>query len=396
MPIVVQKFGGSSVADVEKLRRVAQRVADRRAEGTQVVVVVSAMGDTTDELLALAKGVHPDPPRRELDMLLTCGERISMALLSMALHQIGVPAISFTGSQSGIITTDAHSQARIVEVRPYRIQEELGTGKVVIVAGYQGVSLKREVTTLGRGGSDTTAVALAAALGADCEIYSDVDGIFSADPRVVVDARKLEAISYEEMQELACAGAKVLNPQAVEFARARNIAIHARTAHGAGSGTVIGPTPPGGALRLKGVTADAEVAILHARVTGPALEELLALLDARALHARTLSFDELDGRGGIYLALPLQDVHGLAAVRGELAERFGDRIVLEEALGTVTCVGVGVGSSLGPLREVLATAREVGTSVRAVHTSALQLSLVVPHEHLPELTRALHRRFLGD
>jgi aspartate kinase len=395
MPIVVQKFGGSSVADVARLRKVARKVADRRAAGDQVVVVVSAMGDTTDELLALAKGVHPDPPRRELDMLLTCGERISMALLSMALQQIDVPAISFTGSQSGIITTDAHSQARIVEVRPYRIQEALSTGKVVIVAGYQGVSLQREVTTLGRGGSDTTAVALAAALGADCEIYSDVDGIYSADPRVVVDAHKLEAVSYEEMQELACAGAKVLNAQAVEFARASEIAIHARTAHGEGTGTVIGPGQAGGATRIKGVTADAEVAILHARVTGPALDELLEFLDDRALNTRTLSFDGLDGRGGLYLALPLQDVHGLSAVRGELADRFGDKVHLEESLGTVTCVGVGVGTTLGPLREALAAAEGMQASVRAVHTSALQLSLVVSREHLQELTRRLHQKFLG-
>ncbi|HZI16448.1 MAG TPA: aspartate kinase, partial [Myxococcus sp.] len=194
MPIVVQKYGGSSVAGVEKLRKVARRVKDKRDAGYQVVVVVSAMGDTTDELLALAKQVSPDPPRRELDMLLTCGERISMALLSMALQEMEVPAISFTGSQSGIITNDAHAQARIVEVRPFRIHDELARGKVVIVAGYQGVSYKKEVTTLGRGGSDTTAVALAAALDAEaCEIYSDVDGVFSADPRVVPDARKLES-----------------------------------------------------------------------------------------------------------------------------------------------------------------------------------------------------------
>jgi aspartate kinase len=207
VPIIVQKYGGSSVADVEKIRKVARRVKDTRDSGHRVVVVVSAMGDTTDELLTLAKQVSPDPPRRELDMLLTCGERISMALLSMALHELGVPAISFTGSQSGIITNDAHSQARIVEVRPYRIQDELALGKVVIVAGYQGVSYKREVTTLGRGGSDTTAVALAAALNAEaCEIYSDVDGIFSADPRVVPDAKKLDQLTYDEMQELASAG----------------------------------------------------------------------------------------------------------------------------------------------------------------------------------------------
>jgi aspartate kinase len=206
--IVVQKFGGSSVADAEKIRKVAARVKARRADGWRLVVVVSAMGDTTDELLGLAKQISADPPRRELDMLLTCGERISMALLSMALHEQCVAAISFTGSQSGIITDDTHAQARIIEVKPARIEEALAKDMVVIVAGYQGVSKSREVTTLGRGGSDTTAVALAAALGADCEIYSDVDGVFSADPRVVPSAQKLETLSFEEMQELAAAGAR--------------------------------------------------------------------------------------------------------------------------------------------------------------------------------------------
>src|SRR5438045_1056272 len=208
--IVVQKYGGSSVADVERIRRVAERIAATRDKGSQVVVVVSAMGDTTDELLELARKVSPDPHRRELDMLLTAGERISMALLSMALDARGVPAVSFTGSQSGIITAGAHTNARILEVRPIRIHDELRKGKVVIVAGYQGVSREREVTTLGRGGSDTTAVALAAALEAEvCEICSDVDGVYTADPRVVPEWKRLSELSHEEMQELSQAGAKI-------------------------------------------------------------------------------------------------------------------------------------------------------------------------------------------
>src|SRR4029450_814395 len=237
MPIVVQKCGASSLADVDRIRRVADRVAVTKASGKDVVVVVSAMGDTTDDLLALAKRVSENPARRELDMLLSAGERISMALLSMALNARDVPAVSFTGSQSGIITNDAHANARIVEVRPYRVQDELDRGKGVIVAGYQGVSYKKEVTTLGRGGSDTTAVALAAALDAEaCEIYSDVDGVYTADPRVVPAARRLAEISYEEMQELAESGAKVLNAQAVEFAKERGIALYARaTAGGPGA-----------------------------------------------------------------------------------------------------------------------------------------------------------------
>jgi aspartate kinase len=393
MPIVVQKYGGSSVADVEKIRKVARRVAAKREAGYQVVVVVSAMGDTTDELLALAKSVHPDPPRRELDMLLTCGERISMALVSMALQREGVPAISFTGSQSGIITNDAHSQARIVEVRPFRIHDELANGKVVIVAGYQGVSYKREVTTLGRGGSDTSAVALAAALEAEaCEIYSDVDGVFSADPRVVVDAKKLESLSYEEMQELAVAGAKVLNAQAVEFAKARGIVIHALSAHGTGTGSRIGQAPPGAETQVKGVTADAELAVLHTRATDR-FGELLEFLEARDLRTRTVSFDALEG--GAFLLLPLQDVHGLEAVEAELATRFSGAVSVQRELGTVTCVGAGVGLGVAHLNAALDVARELGVEVKAIHTSALQLTLLVGKTHLPELTRRLHRLFLG-
>ncbi|WNG56475.1 aspartate kinase [Archangium gephyra] len=396
MPIVVQKYGGSSVADVEKIRKVALRVKQTRERGYQVVVVVSAMGDTTDELLALAKQVSPDPPRRELDMLLTCGERISMALLSMALQEQGVPAISFTGSQSGIITNDAHSQARIVEVRPYRIQDELAQGKVVIVAGYQGVSYKREVTTLGRGGSDTTAVALAAALSAEsCEIYSDVDGVFSADPRVVPDARKLETLSYDEMQELASAGAKVLNAQAVEFAKAKGIVILARTAHAAGTGTAVQELVAPSDTRVKGVTAEAEMAVLSAAVEAVKLPELLEFLDARGVRGRALAFDGLMGQGRTFIAVPLQDVHGLEALKRDVGARFGETVALREEVGTVTAVGAGMNADWSYLRRALGVAEELGARVHAVHTSPLQLTLLVDKQHLKPLTARLHREFLG-
>src|ERR1700741_1954543 len=234
MSIVVQKYGGSSVADAPKIKRDAARVMLTRASGHNVVVVVSAMGDTTDELLALAKTISPNPDRRELDMLLSAGERISMALLSLAIRELGGNAISFTGSQSGIITNDRHVDARIIEVRPFRVQDELARGQIVVVAGYQGVAYRKEVTTLGRGGSDTTAVAMAAALDAEyCEICSDVDGVYSADPRVVPAARRVTQLSYEEMQELAESGAKVLHAQAVEFAKEKGIAIYARATAGA-------------------------------------------------------------------------------------------------------------------------------------------------------------------
>lgn len=396
MPIVVQKYGGSSVAGVEKIRKVARRVKETRERGYQVVVVVSAMGDTTDELLALARQVSEDPPRRELDMLLTCGERISMALLSMALQELGVPAISFTGSQSGIITNDAHAQARILEVRPFRIQDELAHGKVVIVAGYQGVSYKKEVTTLGRGGSDTTAVALAAALEAEaCEIYSDVDGVFTADPRVVPDARKLESLSYDEMQELASAGAKVLNAQAVEFAKAKGIVILARTAHGAGTGTAVQEAAAPADTRVKGVTAESEVLLLEARLGAVRLEELLEFLDARGVRGRSLGFDGVGEQRRALAVVPLQDIHGLEALRAQVQARFGEAVVLREEVGTVTCVGAGLNADWAYLRRALQAAEELKAHVYAVDTSPLQLTLAVDKEHLRPLTARLHREFLG-
>jgi aspartate kinase len=339
--------------------------------------------------------VSADPPRRELDMLLTCGERISMALLSMALHERGVPAISFTGSQSGIITNDAHAQARIVEVRPYRIQDELQNQKVVIVAGYQGVSYKREVTTLGRGGSDTTAVALAAALSAEaCEIYSDVDGVFSADPRVVPDAKKLESLSYEEMQELAVAGAKVLNAQAVEFAREKGIAIHAKSSFGAGTGTLVTSSAPAD-RRVKGVTAEAELAVLHLHGAEP--EEVLEFLEGRAVRARQVTIDAIDAAGPAragYLLIPLQDVHGLDALEKDLKTRFGERVTLAKDLGTVTCVGAAITADYEPVRRTLELARELGAKVYALSASSLQLTALVEKQHLPELTRRLHQTFV--
>lgn len=386
MPIVVQKFGGSSVADVERIRKVAARVKARREEGNQLVVVVSAMGDTTDELLALARQVSPDPPRRELDMLLTCGERISMALMSMALQELGVPAISFTGSQSGIITTDAHAQARIVEVRPFRIQDELANGKVVIVAGYQGVSAKKEVTTLGRGGSDTTAVALAAALGAECEIYSDVDGVFSADPRVVPEATKLSELTYDEMQELACAGARVLNAQAVEFAREKGIVIAARSTFGGGTGTVVRGEAASGGSKVKGVTAEPELISLHLDGDAGALDALLDFLDARAIRGRSLLYDA----GRCVIALPLQDLHGTDALTLELQGRF-PTLRVATGVGTVTAVGTGMNADWSCVRRALAAAEALQATVHGVFTSALTLSLLVDRPHLTELARRLHR-----
>jgi len=356
--VVVQKYGGSSVADVARIRRVAERVVATRKQGLQVVVVVSAMGKSTDELLALAREVAPAPPRRELDMLLTCGERISMALLSMAINELGYEAISFTGSQCGILTNDRHSGARIIEVRPVRVQDELERGRVVIVAGYQGVSYKREITTLGRGGSDTTAVALAAALGAEyCEICSDVDGVYSADPNVVDAARLLEAVSHDEMAELAAHGACVLHPAAVEFARSSGIALYARGTARSDGGTRVGGASKGA---VAGVTGQRD--LVRLRLRGDALA---ALAGIPVQYLRGSADDAV-----AYLSLA--DVPGWPALR----ERFDD-VDIDEGRGAVSVVGGDLSAAQilavadGPIDEVAATPLRVTLYCAAGDVDAL-------------------------
>jgi aspartate kinase len=386
--IVVQKYGGSSVADVERIGHVADRVAATKAAGRDVVVVVSAMGDTTDELLALARRVSPSPSRRELDMLLSAGERIAMALLSMALEERGVPAVSFTGSQSGIITNDAHANARIVEVRPFRVQDELERGRVVIVAGYQGVSYKREVTTLGRGGSDTTAVALAAALEAEaCEIYSDVAGVFSADPRVVPGARRLAEISYEEMQELAEAGARVLNAQAVEFAKERGIAIYARAARGGDGETVVRRHPPRAPGRVVGVASETGLVLLCLpQGDVAALVAVLERLDAGSAAGKQLRFESPVGSS---LVLSLENLHGFDALRAELRARF-PRVSLLEGVGAVSAIGAGINASFRNVREAVRLVSPLGVSVLGIATSSFRISLLMDETAVADAARRLH------
>ncbi len=387
MPVVVQKFGGSSVGDVEKLKRVAARVAARRRAGDPVCVVVSAMGDTTDDLLRLAKQVSPDPPRRELDMLLTAGERISMALLSMALQDQGVEAISFTGSQAGILTSEAHATARILEVRPVRVREELAAGKVVIVAGFQGVSPRKEITTLGRGGSDTTAVALAASLGAACEIYSDVAGVFTADPRVVPTARRLDELSYEEMQALARAGAKVLNAQAVEFARATGITIHARSTFGGAEETVV--RQGHGAARIVGVAVEKELALVTVAPEQAArARELLA-----AAHAEPAEVEGAPGQ--VTLAVGLENVHGAGPLWAALRAELPGVGIEAEGVGAVTVVGTGA-SATPRVRQALAAALAAqGGAPRAFEAGPLEVTVYAEAARLPDLAREVHRRLLG-
>ncbi len=382
--IVVQKYGGSSVADVSKLEKVAEKVVETRRSGADVVVVVSAMGKTTDQLLGLAHQIDTSPPRRELDMLLTTGERVSMALLSMAIQKRGCDAISFTGSQSGIITNDRHFDARIIEVRPFRIEDELARGKVVIVAGYQGMSYRREITTLGRGGSDTTAIALAAALGAErAEIYSDVDGVYSADPRVVPDARHLPELSYEAMQEMAEAGAKVLNSTAVEFARRAGIAIHARSTFQAGRETVVRERAEGSSVAVVGRGDLAEV---RKRGGSAALATLLARADELGLSVRESSVEAGHARALVSSAGPdWPAAH--AALEASLAD-----LEVSPGLGTVSVVAPDLGERPGALRDALGALAAESIEPRAVTTSPLRLGLVVSAAQVDDAVRAIHAR----
>jgi aspartate kinase len=385
MDIVVQKYGGSSVADVPRLERVAERVVATARKGQRVCVVVSAMGRATDELLALARQITDSPPRRELDMLLSTGERIAMALLAMAISKRGLEAISFTGSQSGIITNDRHSGARIIEVRPVRIQDELERGRIVIVAGFQGMSYKREITTLGRGGSDTTAVALAAALQAvHCEICSDVDGVYTADPRVVPAARRLEQLSYDEMQELAEHGAKVLNAQAVEWARRAGIQIWARASHTDGGGTRVGAEPSG--ARAAGVACGRNLTRL--RLDGSAGELGAVLAEARVAMWRL--DDDGDGAVAVFARDDLPDWAELART---LRSRFGARLEIDDDLAAVSVVGANLGSA-DRAAGALAAAAQLGVEVLGVDTSPLRLTLLVRPPAVAELAGALHEAFV--
>jgi aspartate kinase len=397
MGIVVQKFGGSSVANVERMRRVADRIAATRAAGHSLVVVVSAMGDTTDGLLKLAHEICDSPSRRELDMLLSTGERISMALLAMALNSRGIPALSFTGSQSGIITNDDHTNARIIEVRPFRVQDELARGKVVIVAGYQGVSYGREVTTLGRGGSDTTAVALAAALDAQaCEIYSDVDGVYTADPRVVPEARRLAEISYEEMQELAEAGAKVLNAQAVEFAKDKGIAIFARATSGGTGETVVRRFPPKAPGRVVGVTSQKDLVMLSASPgTAATMAAVLAVLDQAKVGGRQVLFDEGSAGGRMSLVLPLENLHDYPALVERLAQEFGSVVQMTRGVAAVSAIGAGINPSFHNLMQAIRLAAECGARVFGFSTSSFRISLLIEESNVAAVVRRLHAELVS-
>jgi aspartate kinase len=399
LAIVVQKFGGSSLADLEKLGRVSDLVMATRRAGHDLVVVVSAMGKTTDGLLDLARraAVMPgsdavvEPARRELDMLVSTGERVSMALLSIAIRARGGDAVSLTGSQSGIITNDRHFDARILEVRPFRIEDELARGRIVIVAGYQGMSYRREITTLGRGGSDTTAVALAAALGAErCEIYSDVDGVYTADPKRVPDALHLPELDYASMQEMAECGAKVLNARAVEWARQNRVRIAARRTDDFSQGTAGRETrvidEPAGTERPCAVVGDARVALV--RAPAQAARALLAAAAAAELSLRDLT---LEG-SRLVATLSLVSCPDFERARAALRSAAGTALEIVEGLGQVSVVGVGVGSEPERVAHALSCLPEPPLSFTS---TPLRASAVLAESALLGAERAWHAAFVS-
>ncbi len=387
---VVMKFGGTSVADAEKIRRVAQRLAAAKSAGARVVGVVSAMGHHTDELVSLAHEVSPKPKPRELDMLISVGERISGALVAMAISDLGHDAISLTGSQAGIVTDTAHGKAKIVEVRARRIHEALDEDRIVLVAGFQGVSTGYDITTLGRGGSDTTAVALAAALGADaCEIYTDVDGVFTADPRVVPEARKLHAVSYEEMLEMAASGAKVLQLRSVEFARNHGVQLHVRSTFTDEDGTWIREEDERMLEKamISGVTHTADEAVFEVHDLDPA-----TLFDAVA--ETGMSVDTLIQVGTtLVFSTPLED---RADAEGALA-RLGASWIEHTHLGKVSVAGAGLRSHPAVAARAFAALSGVGLKPSFVAASPIRIAFFVPEEGVEQAVQALHDAFeLGE
>ncbi|MGP3959944.1 aspartate kinase [Nonomuraea sp. 3N208] len=410
MALVVQKYGGSSVADASCIKRVAQRIVTTKKAGNNVVVIVSAMGDTTDELLDLAEQVSPLPPGRELDMLLTSGERISMALLAMAIANLGHEARSFTGSQAGVITDSTHGKARIIDVTPSRIQEAIDQGHIAIVAGFQGVSQDtKDITTLGRGGSDTTAVALAAALDADvCEIYTDVDGIFTADPRIVPPARKIPRISYDEMMEMAACGAKILHLRCVEYARRFDLPIHVRSSFSTKEGTWVVSDPytedtEGTEMEqpiISGVAHDrSEAKITVVGVpdkVGEAASIFKTLADAEInidMIVQNVSA-AATGRTDISFTLPTADAQtALTALKKIQAQIGYESLLFDDQIGKVSLIGAGMRSHPGVTATFFAALADAGVNIEMISTSEIRISVIVEQDAIDAAVAAAHRAF---
>jgi aspartate kinase len=405
--LVVQKYGGSSVADAEGIKRVAKRIVEAKQNGNQVVAVVSAMGDTTDELIDLAEQVSPMPAGRELDMLLTAGERISMALLAMAIKKLGHEAQSFTGSQAGVITDSVHNKARIIDVTPGRIKTSVDEGNIAIVAGFQGVSQDtKDITTLGRGGSDTTAVALAAALDADvCEIYTDVDGVFTADPRVVKKARKIDWISFEDMLELAASGSKVLLHRCVEYARRYNIPIHVRSSFSGLQGTWVSSEPKQGVKQVEqalisGVahdTSEAKVTVVGVPdKPGEAASIFRTIADAEINIDMVVQNVSAASTGLTDISFTLPKTEGRKAIDALEKNKAGigfDSLRYDDQIGKISLVGAGMKTNPGVTADFFTALSDAGVNIELISTSEIRISVVTRADDVPEAVRAVHSAF---
>ena len=396
MPLLVQKYGGTSVGTPERIHHVAERIVRTRRAGTELIVVVSAMADTTDDLLELAGKVSSSSHPRELDMLLTAGERISMALVAMAVNDRGQEAVSFTGSQSGIVTDTSHTRAKILEVKADRIREELKRGRVVIVAGFQGVSRDREVTTLGRGGSDTTAVALAAALGAEaCEIYTDVDGVYTADPRIVPSARKLPELSYDEMLELASLGAKVLHNRSVEIARRFRVPIHVRSSFNWNEGSRIRKGDLMEQVVIRGIAYDADVAkiaLLGVPDRPGVAAEIFREVGGHGVNVRMIvQASGSDSKNDVTFAVGSHDVRTVLPIVEEVRKRLGARaFVYDPDVAILSVVGEGLATSAGTAGEVFAALAEAKVNIEIISTSSITITCIVRKTDAERAIRSLH------
>lgn len=400
MALFVMKFGGSSVGDVERMQRVAKRVVEKKEQGNQCVVVVSAMGDTTDDLIDKAKQLNEQPPAREMDMLLTTGEQISVALLSMAIHQLGHVATSFTGWQAGFRTDDTHGKARILDIEPERVQTALNEGSIVIVAGFQGMSEAGEITTLGRGGSDTTAVALAAAIKADvCEIYTDVDGIYSTDPRIVRCARKLNEISYDEMLELAHLGAAVLHPRAVEYAKHNRVCLVVRSSFNHNEGTYVKEeTVMEQGVVVSGIAYDknvARISILGVADQPGILAKVFGTLAEAGIDVDIIVQSGIsDGTADFSFTTGLDECERAVSVLQQLRAELPFRdITSEKDLVKISIVGAGMVSNPGVAAKMFQVISSLNLSIKMVSTSEIKVSCVIANDQLHDVIRALHTAY---
>ena len=406
MSVVVQKYGGTSVADAARIGNVARRIVATFEQGNSVCAVVSARGDTTDELLALAREITPNPPEREMDMLLSAGERISCALLAMAIHRLGYDAVSYTGSQAGIVTDTTHTRARILDIHPTRIEEAMTEGKIVLVAGFQGVSTAKDVTTLGRGGSDTTAVALAHALGASvCEIYTDVDGVYTANPSLVAKARKLDVISYDEMLEMAASGAQVLALRSVEYARKFDIPIHVRSSFTDAEGTWVTDGGHGMDIEqqleqpiIRAVSYTTDEAKLTLRGVpdrpGVAARVFTSLSDAHVNVDTIIQNTSESGHSDISCTVPVEDLPAADRALNEIVKELGAReYATDSSIAKISLIGAGMRSHPGVAAKMFQTLADLGINLDMIGTSPIKISCVIAGDHVDEAVRALHAAF---